>query len=908
MASPLVETKLYPPKLRRSLVARPRLSGRLSRGAESRLTLISAPAGFGKTTLLAEWLAATPSERSVAWLSLEESDSQPASYWTYLITALQAVVPGVGASGLQLLQSAQPPIENVLTTVLNELGAVPNDLYLVLDDYHLVDGPDIQAGMSFLLEHLPPRAHLVVSTREDPALPLARLRAGGELVEVRAADLRFTLEEAAAYLNDVTGLDLAASDIATLEGRTEGWIAALQLAALSMQGRDDVAGFIAGFAGDDRHIVDYLVEEVLGRQPAHVRSFLIETSVLDRLSGPLCDAVTGQRGGKAMLESLDRANLFVVPLDDSRRWYRYHHLFADVLLAHLLDEEADRVAALHRRASQWYEQSAEPSQAVRHALAAGDVERAAGLVELAIPDLRRARQEATIRSWVDAIPDEVVRVRPVLAAGFIGALMSVGEFEGVEDRLRDVERWLEPTGDRAGTWARREGMVVVDEGELARLPGAIEMYRAALALIGGDAPATIDHAQQAIERAAEGDDLTRAGASALMGLAFWGRGDLQAAHQAYAASAEGLRRTGHIADVLGCSITLADIRITQGRLSEALRTYEQALRLASNQDGTVLRGTADMYVGMSQIACERGDLPAATRHLLRAEELGERTWLPQNPYRWRVAMARVREAEGDLDGALDLLDEAQRVYTGDFSPNVRPIPALRARMLATHGGVGEALAWAWEQGLSAEDDLSYLREFEHVTLARALLAQHRAQRSEAAIHDAARLLERLLQAAEAGERTGSVVEILVLRALTDHARGDVPGAAAALERALTLAEPEGYVRVFAGEGPPMASLLRRVAKQRPTWDYVRRLLSAGGHAGGTARQRLVEPLSERELDVLRLLGSDLDGPDIARELTVSLNTLRTHTKSIYAKLGVNSRRAAVRHAAELNLLSRARDR
>jgi LuxR family maltose regulon positive regulatory protein len=312
-----------------------------------------------------------------------------------------------------------------------------------------------------------------------------------------------------------------------------------------MQGRDDVAGFIAGFAGDDRHIVDYLVEEVLGRQPADVRGFLVQTSVLDRLSGPLCDAVTGQRGGKAMLESLDRANLFVVPLDDSRRWYRYHHLFADVLLTHLLDEQPDRVAALHRRASQWYEQSAEPSQAIRHALAAGDVERAAGLVELAIPELRRARQEATIRGWLEAIPDEVVRVRPVLAVGLIGALMSEGEFEGVEDRLRDVERWLEPAGDRAGTWAPPEGTVVVDEGELARLPGVMEMYRAALALVRGDTSATIDHAQRAIQRAAEADDLTRAGASALSGLAFWGRGDLEAAHRDYAAAADGLRRTGH---------------------------------------------------------------------------------------------------------------------------------------------------------------------------------------------------------------------------------------------------------------------------------------------------------------------------------------------------------------------------
>ncbi|HJU01721.1 MAG TPA: helix-turn-helix transcriptional regulator, partial [Actinomycetes bacterium] len=493
MASPLVETKLHIPKPRPRLVARPRLSARLGQGAASRLTLVSAPAGFGKTTLLAEWLAATPADGSVAWLSLEESDRRPASYWTYLITALEAVAPGVGTSALPLLRSGQPPpVETVLTTVVNELANAPGDLYLVLDDYHLVDGPELQAGMTFLLEHLPPQVHLVISTREDPALPLARLRAGGELVEVRAADLRFTLDEVAAYLDDVAGLELAAGEIAALEGRTEGWIAALQLAALSMQGRDDVAGFVASFAGDDRYIVDYLVDEVLGRQPAHLRGFLLQTSILDRLSGPLCDAVTGRPGGRAMLESLERANLFLVPLDDRRRWYRYHHLFADVLRTHLLDERPDAVPGLHRRASRWYEQHGEPAPAIRHALAAGDVERAAALVELAIPELRRNRQEATIRGWLDAIPDEVVRERPVLAVELIGTLLSGGEVEGVEDRLRDAERWLEPAGGRADPRAPAAGMVVVDQREFRRLPGAIELYRAALALLRGDVPATLD--------------------------------------------------------------------------------------------------------------------------------------------------------------------------------------------------------------------------------------------------------------------------------------------------------------------------------------------------------------------------------------------------------------------------------
>jgi LuxR family maltose regulon positive regulatory protein len=909
MAGPLLETKLHVPRRRRGLVARPRLTELLSRESESKLTVVSAPAGFGKTTLLAEWLAAVSADgSSTAWLSLDKGDNDPALFWTYLIAALQRAADGVGGRALTLLQPPQPPVEAALATLLNELGASPADVVLVLDDYHVIDAGEVQDGMAFLVEHLPPRLRLVVAGRADPALPLARLRGRGELVEIRAADLRFTPEEAAAYLNGVMGLALTAGDVAALEGRTEGWIAALQLAALSMQGRDDVAAFIAGFAGDDRYIVDYLAEEVLQRQPEHVQHFLLETSVLDRLSGPLCDAVTGQDGGKAELAALERGNLFLVPLDDRRRWYRYHQLFADVLRARLLDERPDQVPVLNRRASVWFEQNGEPSEAIRHALAGGDVERAAGLVELAIPALRRGRQEATIRGWLDAIPDEVVRVRPVLAVGFIGALMAGGELDGVAERLEDAERWLEPAGDHDGT-RTRPGMVVVDEGELPRLPGAIEMYRAALALVRGDASATVGHAQRAIDRAAEDDDLTRAGASALSGLAFWGGGDLEAAHRAYSVCVEGLRRAGHVADVLGCSITLADIRITQGRLGDAQRTYERALQLAADKGGTVLRGTADMYVGLSQIACERDDLPAATGHLLRAEELGEHGGLPQNPYRWRVAMARVREAEGDPAGALDLLDEAERVYTGDFSPNVRPVPALRARVLAAQGRVGEAFAWAREQGLSAGDDLSYLREYEHVTLARVLLARYREERSEPSLHDAARLLRRLLRAAEAGERAGSVIEILVLQALTHHASGDLPGALAALERALTLAEPERYVRTFVAEGPPMASLLRAAAKQGIAPSYVRRLLAAANRSEGTpVQQRLIEPLSERELEVLRLLGSDLDGPDIARELTVSLNTMRTHTRNIYAKLGVNNRRAAVRRAAELDLLSRSRNR
>jgi LuxR family maltose regulon positive regulatory protein len=448
-------------------------------------------------------------------------------------------------------------------------------------------------------------------------------------------------------------------------------------------------------------------------------------------------------------------------------------------------------------------------------------------------------------------------------------------------------------------------MVVANEDEFRRLPGAIELYRSALALARGDLPATVRYARRTLDRALADDHGVRAGASGFLGLAFWTSGDLEAGHSAWAECAAGLRRYGQIADTFGCAIGMADIRLAQGRLGEAMRTYEQALRRASEQDGPVLRGTADMYVGMSEVYRERDNLPAATQQLRRSQELGEHLGLPQNRYRWRVAMARVRQAEGDLDGALDLLNEAERVYVGDFFPNVRPVPALRARVWIAQGRLGEVLGWAREQGLSADDDLSYLREFEHITLARVLLARYSEERAEHYGYEVTRLLERLLQAAEAGGRTGRVIEILVLRAVAHQVRRDIPAALACLERALTLAEPEGYVRVFIDEGPPMASLLRAAAKQETAGNYVRRLLAAVNQASPVrqhpAQQALIDPLSERELEVLRLLGTELDGPAIARELVVSLSTVRTHTKHIYAKLGVTNRRAAVRRAAELDL-------
>jgi LuxR family maltose regulon positive regulatory protein len=896
IASPLLETKLYVPRLRRGLVARPRLSERLSRGVESTLTLISAPAGFGKSTLLAEWLASAPSgARSTAWLSLDPADNQPQVFWSYLIRAVRTAIPDAGATPLALLrESSPPPIETILATLLNELGTFRADLVLVLDDFHVVDAHEVQDGMAYLLEHLPPQVHVVIATRADPALPLARLRGRGELVEIRAADLRFTPDEAAAYLNDFMGLDLAARDIEALEARTEGWIAALQLAALSIRGRDDVAGFIASFTGDDRYIVDYLIEEVLIRQPDDVRSFLLRTSILSRLSGPLCDAVTGRDGGRVMLETLDRGNLFLVPLDDRRQWYRYHHLFADVLRARLLDEQPDRVPELHRRASAWWEQEGERAEAIRHALAAGDDERAADLVELAIPGMRQARQEATVLGWLRALPDPVVRRRPLLSGAYAWVLISIGELADVERHLQDAERWIGAAeGSPNASRPEPGGMVVVDDGAFRSLPAVIALYRAVLAQFRGDVAATVRYAREVLEVAPEVDlapgdgDLLRGGAEALLGLAAWERGDLEAAHRIYAAGMARVQRAGNLSDAIGSAITLADIRITQGRLRDAAKTYEQALQLSMAHGEPVVRPTADMYVGLADIAREQGDLPAAIRHLQTSTDLGEHLGFPQNRHRRHVVMARIREAEGDFDGALDALHEARRLYLPDFNPDVQPLAAREARLWIRQGRLAEAAAWVRERDLSPDDELAYMREFEHITLARLLRARSVLERGRDTARETTDLLGRLRLAAEAGGRTGSLIEILVLEALAHQGHGDSRSSQVALDRALTLAEPEGYVRMFADEGLPAAF---------------------GPSTGQMPNQQgLIEPLSERELEVLRLLASDLDGPDIARELVVSLNTVRTHTKNIYAKLGVHDRRAAVRRAAELGLSSRDRD-
>ena len=913
MPASILATKLYIPPPRPGVVLRPRLIGRLEEGIDRRLTLISAPAGFGKTTLLGEWAAGCG--RAVAWLSLDEGDNDPTRFLAYLVAALQTVVPNIGEGVSGILRSPQPPATDaILTALLNELTAVPEDLVLVLDDYHAVDARPVDDALAFLLEHLPPQVHGVIATREDPSIPLARLRARGQMTELRASDLRFTPTEAAEFLDGAMGLSLSEEDVVALERRTEGWIAGLQLAAISMRERDDTTSFIESFTGSHHFVLDYLVEEVLGQQPEKIQTFLLRTSILDRLCGPLCDAVMldSSVSGQETLEYLEHANLFLFALDDERRWYRYHHLFAELLRQRLHQSDAP-MAELNVRASRWHEDNGLEAEAIRHALAAGDFERAADLIELAVPATRRSRQEATLLGWLKALPDELFHVRPVLSVAYAGVLQQGGEIEGIEDRLQDAERWLGTTADMRGRpETPSTEMVVMHEEAFRRLPGSIAVQRAGLALVLGDLPETVKHARRALDLASEDDHFRRGAAAALLGLASWTSGDLEAAHRSYADGMAHLQMAGYISDAVGGAIALADIRIAQGRLREAMRTYEHALRLAAEHGDPVMRGTADMYVGMSELHRERNDLETATQHLVRSKEQGEHTWFPQNRYRWRVAMARIMEARGDPNGALDLLHEAERLYVSDFYPNVRPVAALRTRVWARQGRLDEALGWAQEQGLSTHDDLSYLREFEHITLARLLLAQFRDDLEEHSIHEATGLLERLLRAAEAGGRVGRVVEILTLQALAHEAQGDIPFALEPLQRALTLAEPEGYVRVFVDEGRPMARLLSETREIKP--DYVVKLLAAfeagamdsdgSPRATTPASQSLVEPLSDREIEVLHLIARGLSNREIGQRLFIALDTVKGHNRKIYGKLMVQRRTEAVARARSLNILPR----
>ncbi|MFN8597898.1 MAG: LuxR C-terminal-related transcriptional regulator [Anaerolineae bacterium] len=897
---PLLATKLFipPRRPRDSVVARARLTERLTAIDGQRLTLVSAPAGFGKSTLISEWIPY--SEHCVPWLSLDANDNDPQRFWAYVIAALQMLRPELGASALALLESSQP-IESILIALLNDVAAFPDRFVLVLDDYHLVEAPAIHAGLTFLLDHLPPQMHLMITSRSDPPLPLARWRVRRQLDEIRAADLRFTPDEAAQFLNHVMGLNLSADDVAALETRTEGWIAGLQLAALSMQGHDDVGSFIRSFTGSHAYIVDYLAEEVVQRQSADVQSFLLQTSILDRMCGDLCDAVLDRTGSQATLERLQHGNLFVIPLDDERRWYRYHHLFADVLRARLRDAQPDTVRALHRRASEWHERNGLFIEAIRHAHAAGSTDEAARLIEQHGLALIARGESRMILAALEALPDRVFQGRPRLCIVHGAVLSLMNQTEAAEMRLQEAERAIAHLPSDEQTRHLR-GIVLTIRAELSRYMGdvavSVHLAREAKTLL----PPTDRAAhQRAIDYAA---------------LDFLLTGDMVRAAEVYPDKL--IKSTGASGDLIGhfsAISTVAWAHLYEGRLREAAQLFEAGLAEAATAG--LQHSFADVFyhLGLGTIYYEWNDLETAEAHLNRGLQLAEsRMSIEANgALIGSMTLSLTRQARGDAAGAREVLDHfAKLAHQHHFAaPLIARSEALRAHLLLLQGDIDAVEHWLETNGLTVDAELTYPLERGHLTLARVLIVRQNSR-------EALQLLTRLLHDAESKARFNSVIEIQMLRALAFQAEGNAHEAFTALEGALTLAEPEGYIRTFIDEGEPLRLLMADFGlliekRPGPLRRYVDQLLSAFPTGHSTSHEpsignqqstinHLIEPLSDREREVLRLIADGFSNQEIAAKLIIGLGTVKTHINNIFGKLGAKNRTQAVARARELNLL------
>jgi LuxR family transcriptional regulator, maltose regulon positive regulatory protein len=824
----ILTTKLYVPRTRLVLVPRPRLTERLNAGLSGRLTLLAAPAGFGKTTLLSDWLLTAG--HPAAWLALDAEDNDLSSFLQYLVAALQTIAPAIGSVALTLLRSphARPP-ETVITALVNDITGPPDGAsfpssILVLDDYHVITAPSVQQAAGFLIEHLPPQLHLVIACRTEPELPLARLRARGQLCELRADQLRFSVAEARTFLTNTMGLPLVDADVAALEERTEGWVAGLQLAALALQDRADRSGFVRTFSGSNRYVLDYLVEEVFNGQPPHIQSFLLQTSILDRLCGPLCDAVVGRgasnpglvddarrssrsAASQLLLEQLEQANLFLIPLDDERRWYRYHHLFREVLQERLAHSgHSDSMVALHRRASMWYAQQGLIAEAVQHALAAGATEQAARLIEQVSLTMMQRSELQTLQRWIEALPADLVRARPWLALRYAWLLRLNGDLTAAEVWLCDAELATPAAANESVAPPREQSMASFSPRHFR---GEVAALRATITAAYGDRARTVVLAQEALDNLPADQVLMRGAVTSSLGIVAFQTSDLPTAERAFSETRTLFESVDNQYGALLAIQGLGQLYTLQGRLRAVSALFQPIMQKAHAARGGAAPIVSLAYTGMAELLYEWNDLPAAVRQLGTGIDLAERGgMLPVAVIGW-LTLARVRQAQGDSAGARAALMEAEQLVSrGGITPTwlVPPIDVHRARLDLAQGDVQAARRWAETAGLSAEEDPHPGKEFEYLTLARLLLAQGKPDAAQ-------RLLTRLLAAAEAGGRAGRAIEILSLQALALRACDEERAALDALAHALTRAAPEGYVRLFVDEGAPMVALVAQCAER-----------------------------------------------------------------------------------------------
>jgi len=882
VVNPLIRTKLYIPTSRQRLVSRPRLIEKINQGVAQKLILISAPAGFGKTTLVNEWL--TKSGKRAAWLSLDERDGDLNRFLEYFIAALQPVSEGYGRTSLCLVQSPKPPsIESILTTLINEIAAIPDELIIVLDDYHLLDSQPVDHALTFLLEHLPPQAHILITTREDPNLPLTQMRAKGQLTEVRAAHLRFTPAETSEFLTAAMGLNLSAESIEALEARTEGWIAGLQLAAISIKGHIDIAGFIASFTGSNRFVLDYLAEEVLTQQPDYIQEFLLHTSILDQLSGPLCDAILPNTNipGQQMLQKIEQANLFLIPLDDHRQWYRYHHLFAGLLQQRLLERAASAtnaggidIAALHIRASEWYEENNLEIDAFQHAVLSKDIARAERLMEGGGMPLQYRGALRPVLNWLASLPAEVMNIRPSLWVAYASVATMAGK---PVDDIREILQSAEAALDGAPRNDKNRDLL-----------GQIAAIRAMLAVSQNECEVITAQAQRALENLHPDNLSMRTSATWALGFAHQCQGDRAEAARTLSQALSISQSSGNIVFTIASATSLGQIYESDLRLNEAGEAYQQVLLSAGEPPLSI---ACEAFLGLARIAFERNDLDAACQHTQQSLQLAGQIENVNTPLFCELLLSRIDLARMDIHGAAEKIARAELfVRHNNFLHHLPEVAAARIDLLLRQGNPEKALP------LAKEFDLP-------LGLGNVYLAQNEASK-------ALEIVQRHRRQAAARGWKDELFKADLLEALARHSLGKEEEALAQLHKALALAEYAGLIRSFIDQGPEMARLLTRAAYQKNTTPYLAKLLAAFEQetqrtANGTPlpeTQPLVDPLTKRELEVLRMVADGLSNQEISERLFLALNTIKGYNHKIFSKLQVQRRTEAVARARELGIL------